>query len=437
MKVLLVGSEARAHCIAETLKASSKPIELVCFGSSKNPGILSLTSAYEVGDLSDVSRISEFAKTQHADFAVISPELPLSAGVVDELMRVGVPSIGPTKDMAQLETSKSFTRELLDEYKINSSPQYRYFLDFDGVEDFIDSLQTEFVIKLDGLEGGKGVLVQGDHFDTREEGLKKIKEFLNQDKKVVIEEKLVGQEFSLMSLCDGEHLLHFPAVQDHKRAFADDRGPNTGGMGSYSYPDGGLPFLNDEDIQSARSINQQTATALKKKFGKGYKGVLYGGFMAVKEGIRLIEYNARFGDPEVMNILPVLKNDFVQVCRSVLEGTLDAIKPEFEKVATVCKYVVPKGYPVNPMKGEQIDISEVDQSNVRVFYASVEERGSELVMGASRAIAIVGIDEDITRAEKKVEEEIRKIKGPFYHRDDIGTKALIDKRVKMLAEVRS
>ena len=116
---------------------------------------------------------------------------------------------------------------------------------------------------------------------------------------------------------------------------------------------------------------------------------------------------------------------------------MDAIKPEFEKVATVCKYVVPKGYPVNPMKGEQIDISEVDQSNVRVFFASVEERGSELVMGASRAIAIVGIDEDITRAEKKVEEEIRKIKGPFYHRDDIGTKALIDKRVKMLAEVRS
>ena len=436
MKILLVGSEARAHCIAESLKASSTPCELVCFGSTKNPGIMELAGAYEIGKLDDIEPIAEFAKAQIADFAIISPELPLGAGVVDELQKVGIPCVGPTKDMAQLETSKSFTRGLLDEYGIEANPKNRYFENFDGVGEFINSLGTEFVIKLDGLEGGKGVLVQGDHFESREEGVQKVKEFLEKGKSLVVEEKLIGQEFSLISLCDGEHLFHFPAAQDNKRAFAGDRGPNTGGMGSFSYPDGSLPFLNDEDIAAAQSINQKTVIALRKKFGKGYRGVLYGGFMAVKDGVKLIEYNARFGDPEVMNILPVLRNDFVQVCRAVIDGTLDGIKPEFERVATVCKYIVPKGYPINPMRGEQIDISAVDQNNVRVFYASVEKKGSHFLMGGSRAIAFVGIDEDIAKAERKVEEEILKIKGPVFHREDIGTKALIDKRIKMQEELR-
>jgi len=436
MKILLVGSEARAHCIAETLKASSTPIELVCFGSSRNPGIMKLAGVYEVGKLDDVVQIAEFAKVQEVDFAIISPELPLSAGVVDELQKAGIKSVGPTKDMAQLETSKSFTRGLLDEYGIDANPRNMYFESFTGVEEFISSLGTDFVIKLDGLEGGKGVLVQGDHFETHREGIQKIKEFLEKGKFLVIEEKLIGQEFSLISLSDGEHLFHFPAAQDHKRAFVGDRGPNTGGMGSYSYPDGSLPFLTDQDIEAAQKINEQTAEALKKKFGKDYKGVLYGGFIAMKDGVRLIEYNARFGDPEVMNILPVLKNDFVEVCKAVIDGALDKIKPDFEKVATVCKYIVPKGYPDNPVKGSLVDISVVDMDMVRVFYASVEEKGSELLMGGSRAIAFVGISESIEAAEAKVEKEIKKIKGQVFHRDDIGTEALIDARVKMMKEMR-
>ncbi|MFQ5796191.1 MAG: phosphoribosylamine--glycine ligase [Candidatus Bipolaricaulia bacterium] len=435
-RILLVGNGAREHVIAAKLHASRHKVKLYAFASSVNPGIKTLAYDNYVGNLKDNQEVVSYAKEQGVDWAMIGPEAPLAQGVVDALERVGIPSFGPSQALAQIETSKSFTRNLLTEYNIPACPQYKALTSMDGVREWIKQLQGEFVIKPDGLTGGKGVKVQGDHFQTIDEGLKLTEEVLKNDGKVIIEEKLIGQEFSLMSICDGEHLLHLPAVQDHKRAYAGDQGPNTGGMGSYSSADLSLPFLTPEDIDRARSINEATIKALKDRFGRGYKGVLYGGFIAVKDGVKLIEYNARFGDPEAMNVLPVLKTDFVDICEVAVHGSLNEIQVKFEQLSTVCKYVVPEGYPANPVKNEKVDVSQVDKDKVQVFYAAVDQRSDGLYMTGSRAVALVGKHKDIYEAERIVEEEIQKIQGPIFHRQDVGVKELIEAREEIMKRLR-
>lgn len=436
-KVLLAGNGAREHAIAKALKKSKTNIELYVLAGSLNPGIKALAHDYKIGDLNSNEQIVEYAKASSIDWAIIGPETQLVNGVVDALLEAGVPSVGPQKELAQLEGSKSFTRDLLREYKINASPEFKTFKSPEGLVEWIDYLEGQFVIKPDGLTGGKGVRVIGDHFSSKEDGLKIAQDLISNGEDVVIEEKLIGQEFSLISFCDGENLLHTPAIQDHKRVGEGDTGPNTGGMGTYSLADFGLPFLDSEDVKTAQGINGKIAKALKDKFGKDYKGILYGGFIKTKKGIKVIEYNARFGDPEAMNILVLFGEnaDFYAVCEAIIEGNLDKINCAFDRLASVCKYAVPSGYPDNPVKDEIIDASEIDESKVDIFYAAVDERDGEIYLTGSRAIAIVAVHEDVYEAEKLVEAEIQKIKGPVIHRADIGTKELIEKRVKMMEEI--
>ena len=189
-----------------------------------------------------------------------------------------------------------------------------------------------------------------------------------------------------------------PIIQDHKRAFEDDKGPNTGGMGTYSDADHSLPFLNDADIENAKKINELTLKALNSKTGLLYKGILYGGFMAVNSGVRLIEYNARFGDPEAMNIFSLLKTDFIDICKSIISGDLDKCKIEFLNKATVCKYAVPNGYPDDPIKNKPINIDHiVDLDNV--FFASVDSSDEGLIETGSRTLACISIQDSIYEAE--------------------------------------
>jgi fusion protein PurCD len=290
---------------------------------------------------------------------------------------------------------------------------------------------SAFVIKPDGLTGGKGVQVQGDHFQNFAESLPYMQELISKGESFVIEEKLIGQEFSLMSFCDGLHAKHMPAVQDHKRAYEDDKGPNTGGMGSYSCANHSLPFLKDEDIEEAKKINEQVLVALA-----GYKGILYGGFIATQNGVKLIEYNARFGDPEVMNYLSILKTDLSDISEAITKGELDKMNVEFENKATVCKYIVPEGYPKKPVKDEVIDISEIDQDKVDLYYASLDKTDNGLYIKGSRTLGIVAKADTLAEAEKIVQTEIEKVKGPVFFRKDIGTKELIEKRIKMMKELR-
>jgi phosphoribosylamine--glycine ligase len=392
-----------------------------------------------LGGYADLGAITGFATENKIEFAVIGPEDPLNNGVVDALAKIGIPSVGPTKSLARLETSKSFTRNLVKKYNIPGNPQFKVFNAIDGVEAFLNELEG-IVIKPDGLTGGKGVLVQGDHFTTKEEALNLCKQILAESSSLIVEEKFDGEEFSLQCLCDGKTVIGTPLVQDHKRRFDGDRGPNTGGMGSYSLPDHSLPFLKPKDLEDGLEITRQVAAALLKETGSLYKGIMYGGFIATKDGAKLLEYNARFGDPEVMNILPLLKTDFVEICRHIVAGTLNKLKIEFEPKATVCKYVVPKGYGLpadhSDAASSRAKIEVGDVGKARLYYSSVDKKEDGLYLSSSRAIGIVGIANTLEEARKIAEEGVKAVKGPVAYRTDIGTDALIQKRIDHMKKIR-
>jgi len=435
MNVLLIGSGAREHAIARAIDNSPKNSSLHCFASNINPGIADVCSGLILGNINDPKAVVGYAKETSSTLAIIGPENPLASGVADALWDVGIKVVGPKKDLAQVETSKAFTRDLLKEYNIPGGPHYQTFDSMAGVDDFLTELGENYVVKYDGLAGGKGVKVAGDHLQSHNDALAYCMELVDKGGEFVVEEKFIGQEFSLMSFCDGETLKHMPAVQDHKRAYEGDRGPNTGGMGTYSDADHSLPFLKDSDIQEAHTINISTAMALKDKFGEGYKGVLYGGFIATDSGVKLIEYNARFGDPEAMNVLPLLKSDFVDICVHIADGTLKNTDVQFQNKATVCKYAVPEGYPDNPVKGEPINVSSVENSG-GLFYASVDIKNGLLVEAGSRTVAVVGIADSIVEAEAIAEKEVSSVSGPLFHRSDIGTESVIQERIDHMNSLR-
>lgn len=433
IKVLLMGNGAREHSIAEAIRNSPQNPELFSYMKSNNPGIGSFSKKCEIGEYDDLERIKNFANQIKPDFCVVGPEAPLEFGVVDSLARIGVPSVGPTGELAKLETSKSFTRLLMEKYKIPGLPEFRVFTNMGGVKDFLNSLDS-FVVKPDGLTGGKGVMVHGEHLKDVDDALKYAEEVLKTHASVIVEERLEGEEFSLQTFTDGKFVLDTPPAQDHKRAYPGDQGPNTGGMGSYSCSDHLLPFLTKSDVEEAHRITELVAKAILKETGSLYKGVMYGGFIVTKDGVKLIEYNARLGDPEAMNVLPILKSDFIDICYGVING-LSKVKAEFEGKSTVCKYVVPKGYPENPAKGEKIEISP--SSKASMYYASVDKKPDGLYMSGSRAIAFVGISEDFGEAEKIAESAVGLVRGNVFHREDIGTRELLEKRIKHMEMLRS
>ena len=435
-KILLIGNGAREHAIAETLQRSGG-VEIFAVGKTKNPGIFGLLGGgeYLMKDVCDADAIRELAIRVKPDFAVVGPEAPIAVGIVDMLLDLGVHSASPLQTVGRLESSKAFTRDLVEKYGIAGNPEYKVFYDVNGLAEFFEKLGGEYVVKADGLKGGKGVKVSGDHLNGVAEGIAYAKECLADCGRVVIEEKFVGQEFSLMSFCDGVNTAEMPCVQDHKRAYEGDKGPNTGGMGTYSDANHSLPFLKTSDVEEAADITRKVAAALLKETGCEFKGVMYGGFIAVKNGVRLIEYNARFGDPEAMNVLSTLKTNFVDVCEAIIRGEMKGMKVEFENKATVCKYLVPNGYPDNAVKGEKIEIGNLP-AGVKAYYASVDAREDGLYLAGSRAVAMIGMGSDIAEAEKLAEEGAAAVKGPVFYRKDIGTKALIDERVEMLKGLR-
>jgi len=436
-RILIVGSGAREHAIAATLARSTQKPELICFGSAKNPGIAILCVAYATGDVANCDAVMDFAKAEKPTLAVIGPEAPLASGVADVLWAAGIPVVGPTQSLARLESSKSFTRDLLAQYGIPGNPFFQRFTSMDGVEAVVAGLPGRHVIKDDGLAGGKGVKVCGDHLHSMEESLAFCRELVEHGRPFVIEEKLVGEEFSLISFCDGKTLKHMPLVQDHKRAYEGDRGPNTGGMGSYTDVDHRLPFVTEDDVQAAGAINELVVEALEKECGRPYQGILYGGFMATRDGVRLIEYNARFGDPECLNLLTLLETDFVAICRAIVEQTLADVDVKFAAMASVCKYVVPAGYPDTPRKGDVVLLPGDLRSDTRLYLGAVDLRDELLISTGSRTVAVVAMAETITEAELICEAFVTRIEGPFFHRADIGTAALIHKRVEHMAKVRA
>jgi phosphoribosylamine---glycine ligase len=438
--VLLIGNGAREHAIAEAIARSERTPCLYSFMKTNNPGIASLSRQVRMGRYAEPETIVAFARETGADFAFVGPEDPLSHGVVDALAAAGIPAVGPSRSLARLETSKSFTRNLLEKYHILGNPRFRNFRSSDGIEEFLDDLDG-IVLKPDGLTGGKGVLVQGDHFRTHAEAIELCRDILRSHPGITVEEKLEGEEFSLQCFCDGRTVAATPPVQDHKRRFVDDKGPNTGGMGSYSDADHLLPFLDAGAVAEGLDITRQVAEAIRRETGVPYKGIMYGGFMITRSGVKLIEYNARLGDPEAMNILPLLKTDFIDLCRAILAEQLDRLEIVFEKKATVCKYVVPKGYGLpqdhaeNASTSSRIEIGEVH--GARLYYSSIDQRPDGLYMTSSRAMGVVGIANSLEEAERIAEAAVGAIRGPVDHRPDIGTEPLIAKRMQHMKKLKA
>jgi phosphoribosylamine--glycine ligase len=425
--VLLIGGGGREHAIARAV-ADSERGELYACASNRNPGIASLAAGYETVDETDGEAIVEYAESVGATLAAIGPESALDAGVADALDEAGVYAFGPQEAEARIETDKAFQREFMDREGIPGCPDFETFDDPGAAAEYIEAYDGDLAIKPQGLTGGKGVRVIGDQI-TKAEGVDYVLE--SDYDSFVLEERLVGEEFTIQAfVADGEYRVS-PAVQDHKRAYEGDEGPNTGGMGSYSDSAFELPFMSEADYDDAVAIIDSVVEAMPE-----YKGTLYGQFMLTAEGPKVVEFNARFGDPEAMNTLPVLETDFVEFLTAARDG--DPL-PElsFAERATVCKYAVPEGYPTDPIDGAAVAIDAESAGEAELFYASVDAREDGIYTTTSRSFAVVGIAATIADAEAIVEDAFERTGTDGLRvRHDIGTAALIEQRIDHMDDLR-
>ena len=445
MNFLLVGNGAREHAIAEAV-CRNPSVRLFAFMSANNPGIVSLVKKSGgkawMGDIHSPSAVAAFASSHKISLAFPSPDAVLAAGVTDALLAAGIPCAAPTMEASRLEWDKTYCRELLRDFRVKGSPDFGIFDNARDASSFIGSCNGQVAVKPSGLTGGKGVKVTGYQLKDGEEAKKYAGELLSAVSSpgaipaIVIEEKLEGEEFSLQAFSDGSKIHGMPLVQDHKRAYEGDIGPNTGGMGSYSDANHLLPFLKAHHREEALSIMQSTIGAFRKKTGKPFIGVLYGGFMATAQGVKLIEYNARFGDPEAMNVLSIIESDLSEIFAQMSQGKI-AKAPKFAKKATVCKYLVPEGYPIKSVTDQPLrfDNSALAKSGAKVFYASVYEKEGAIYTQSSRSIGLVGIADSIIEAEKTAESACSAISGKVWHRSDIGTSGLLKRRAGHMKEI--
>lgn len=436
----VVGTDGRTDAIAETVMRSPSGATLWALTEAISPGLVGkcgFDRVRQVSDVCDLSALRSWATQTEPSLVVVGPEAPLAAGAVDVLSAMGIACFGPTATLARIESSKTWARRLVDRHGIGANPDYRVFDTTDGLVEHLRSL-GDFVVKPDGLTGGKGVRVYPEHFESFEEAVNYATDCISAGGSVLVEERLEGEELSLMTITDGETFVHCPVVQDHKRSDVGDTGPNTGGMGSYSCADHSLPFLTDDDVAAARRINEAVIEAMTAETGERYRGVLYGGFMATADGVRLIEYNCRFGDPEALNVLPIMEGDFVEVARAVATGRLAEVEVGFAARATVCKYVVPAGYPGDKGKGDLIEVPDdlYDDPAVRLYWASAELTPDGPRLTGSRALGVVGIGADLDEAERVAEAAVNRIGGPVRHRADIGTPELVARRIEHMTRLR-
>ncbi|MEW5936446.1 MAG: phosphoribosylamine--glycine ligase [Candidatus Thermoplasmatota archaeon] len=431
MKFLSVGGGAREHAIVRALVEGDA--EVYAAMGNRNPGIARLAKDVLYVKESEVPRIVEWAAAKGCESAVIGPEAPLAVGLTDALQKHGIKVAGPSQKAAMIETSKEFARNLMNAHEIPGRVLSQGFEDLDALQAFLRDYSGDVVVKPVGLTGGKGVRIMGEHLHSHEDVVQYAKEIIQTQiggsPRFLIEERLEGEEFTLQCLVDGKKAIPMPAVQDHKRAYEMDRGPNTGGMGSYSQEDHLLPFLTRDGYEQGREIVQRTVDALRQD-GVEFRGFLYGQFMLTSKGVKVVEFNARLGDPEAMNVLPLLETNFADLCAGIAEGALPS-GVRFAKKATVCKYVVPKGYGIKSVVGAEIKIDEkkIGRAGAELFYASVNEEDGRILTTKSRALAVLGIRGKIAEAEKVCERALRHIRGEVYVRHDIGTQTLIERKM--------
>ncbi len=429
MRWLVVGGGAREHAIARTLALAE--VEVVVASANANPGLDRIARATARVDPTKADRVVEFARRERVQAAVIGPEAPLGTGVADALRAAQIPTVGPGREAARIETSKLYCRELLARHSVPGQPRWVAPATLEEVDRALASFPQPFVVKPDGLTAGKGVWVQGLDFADAKEGAVYAKSILLQGGRVLLEEKLEGEEFSLMAFVTDSGVYPMPLVQDFKRALEGDQGGNTGGMGSYSQRDHLLPFVAGADRDRALETLHAAVAAIRAE-GLSYRGILYGGYLLTAAGPRLLEFNARFGDPEGINTLTLYeKGDFSELLRGVAVGRVDPNLLQFRLRSTVVKYLVPPGYGGRVQAGGLLTLDEeaIEAEGVHVVYGSVEAAGPGTVrLGTSRGVALVGEASAIHEAGQRVEAALRHVTGTYYLRHDIGTKEDLARR---------
>ena len=409
MKVLVIGGGGREHAIVDALSRSAQVEKIFC--APGNAGIARQAECVAIRE-TEVERLRDFAAAEGVGLTVVGPEVALAAGVVDCFKAAGLRIFGPTKAAARIESSKEFAKELMAKYDIPTAG-FRAFTEYEAAREYVAGRPFPAVLKYDGLAAGKGVVIA----QTMEEADAALKEMLLDDKfgegKVVVEDYLEGPEFSFMCFVSGHRVWPMVLAQDHKRAWDGDKGPNTGGMGAYSP----LPFITAEDERYAlERILQPVADAMVAE-GCPFEGVLYGGLMKTAQGIKVIEFNARFGDPEAEVILPRLKSDIVDIFCAVAEGRDTQL--EWHDFAALGIVLASKGYPGSYEKGH--GITGLDRVEGKVYHMGTKADGDRIVTAGGRVLFVVGTGRDLAEARAAALRDVERIGcDNLFHRTDIG-----------------
>ncbi len=419
MKILVIGNGGREHALVWKINQSPMVEKLYC--APGNGGIAQIAECADIAP-TDIKGLIRFAKKNRIDLTVVGPELPLTMGIVDQFEKAGLKIFGPNKKAAEIEGSKRFTKDLMAKYNIPSA-EYRVFTKYKEAVQYIHEKESPLVLKADGLAAGKGVLVCHSRTEAFEgaERILKNREFGDAGNSLIIEECLVGEEASVLAITDGERLVTLPTAQDHKAIFEGDTGPNTGGMGAYAP----APVVTSKMLDVVKEkILIPTIHGMKKE-GRPYYGVLYAGLMFTREGPKVLEFNCRFGDPEIQAILPLLDTDLVVSIQACLDGRLSEDSIKIKNKAAVCVVMASGGYPGSYEKGKVIRGLDAVSDEIMVFHAGTKIKNGEVVTSGGRVLGVTAVDDSIQSAIKKGYEAIGKITFDMaYYRRDIGHRAL-------------
>ncbi|MDE7079513.1 MAG: phosphoribosylamine--glycine ligase [Clostridia bacterium] len=417
MNVLVIGSGGREHTICWALSKSPKVDKIYCLPG--NGGISQIAECVPISVM-DFDAIVDFVDThKDVELTVVAPDDPLAAGLVDRLNEKGHRAFGPKANAAIIEASKVFSKYLMKKYGIPTA-DYEEFQDYEKAVEYLSKAKYPLVVKADGLALGKGVII----CNNVEEGLQAAKDmmidskFKEAGKTVIVEEFMTGQEVSILSFCDGKTIVPMVNARDHKRAYDNDEGLNTGGMGTFSPSAIYTPEIEKEVMDN---IILPTVEAMNKE-GRTFKGVLYFGLMLTADGAKVVEYNARFGDPETQVVLPRLKTDLLDIFNAVVDGTLDKMNIEWTDDACVCVVMASGGYPESYEKGKEIAIGELDE-DILLFHAGTKIENGKLLTNGGRVLGVTALGKNIDEARQKAYANVKKIKfdGAFF-RSDIGIK---------------
>lgn len=419
MKVLIVGGGGREHAIAWKLSQSSLMPELYC--APGNGGIGEIATLVPI-QATDIEGVCRFAKEKEIDLVVVAPDDPLVAGMVDALEKEGIRAFGPSAKAAQIEGSKVFSKDLMKKYGIPTA-EYETFSDAAEAIKYLETCSFPIVIKAEGLALGKGVIIP-QSFEEAKQGVQDImedKQFGDAGNRIVIEEFLTGREISVLAFTDSHTVLPMCSAQDHKRALDNDEGLNTGGMGAYSPSPIYTPELEKECMEK---IFLPTVEAMNKE-GRPFKGVLYFGLMSTEKGVRVIEYNARFGDPETQAVLPRLENDLLEIMEAIIDERLSEINLSFRKDAAACIIAASGGYPKSYKKG--YGISGLDKvENAIVFHSGTVKKEDAFLTNGGRVLGVTALGETLREAVDLAYQNVEKIAFENMHyRKDIGKHGVV------------